>query len=292
MNKKYKKLALALGLMSFGVSNAALNIHSNAVELAKTKSNEGNYSFVQEGLSPESTSVVKGFGKDMPLNFSMKMIVPNDWKVEIAEGAEDLPVSWQGKVTWPYVLENMAKENDLDISINWDKRAIEVVSREIKQQQIAEEIKAKRIDTVAHLEHLKNKLGNKNATGTVSLEKIFNDSNVKPLDNKMDTFIAQIVDKKINAYTKLKFILKPERMLTENIKEWAYYVDWDLKWDAKTDYRITREVVLEGTFLEVVDEVLKLYKNAEKPLKANFYIKNTTLEIVTLDYENKNGDVK
>lgn len=292
MKIKYKKLVLALGLVSFGISNAALNIHSNAVELAKTNENKENFSFVQKGLSPETTSVVKGFGKEMPLSFSLKMIVPSDWRVNLEAEAEELPVNWQGKVTWPYVLENMAKENDLDITINWERRIVDVVSREVKRQKIAAELEEKALAAQKHIDLLKNRYNNasKKINAELSLEDIYNNSNVKPLDNSLDTFISHIVDKKINSYTDLKFYLKPGRMLTENLKEWSHYVDWDLTWNAKSDYRITREVVIEGTFMEAIDQVLRLYQNAEKPLKANFYVKNSTLEIEEFDFENKNGE--
>lgn len=118
-------------------AHAGLNIYSNAVEESEDARNIGNYEFNQKGLSSEQAQIVSGFGKDMPLSLSLQIIIPNDWKVDLNEAAKNMPVNWNGKATWPYVLENLAKNSNLLVTIDWSKRVVNVFSKESEENMIA-----------------------------------------------------------------------------------------------------------------------------------------------------------
>jgi len=145
MDKQKLSLIAAgvLTVLSLNV-NAELNIYSNEVEKSQDAKNAGNFEFNQKGLSAEETQVVSGFGKDMPLSLSLQIIIPNDWKVDLNKAAQNMPVNWMGKSSWPYVLENLAQDHSLLVTVDWEKRIVNVFSKEAEEILIAqkqEEIK-------------------------------------------------------------------------------------------------------------------------------------------------------
>lgn len=138
MDRKKISLVVAMVLSAYTLpASAALNIYSNSVEQAEIVKNQGNYDFSQTGLSSEEANVVKGFGKDMPLGLSLQIIIPTDWKINLNEAATPMLVNWMGKNTWPYVLEELAKDNKLSIDINWNTRVVNVFSKEAEEKMIA-----------------------------------------------------------------------------------------------------------------------------------------------------------
>lgn len=51
---------------------------------------------------------------------------------------KELLVDWEGKTSWPYVLENLAKNNNLNINVDWTSKVVDVYSTEAsKSQQLA-----------------------------------------------------------------------------------------------------------------------------------------------------------
>ena len=140
--EKQKLNLIAAGVLTVLSLNAsaALTIYSNEVEKAEDATNLGNYEFNQKGLSSEEATVVSGFGKSMPLNLSLQIIIPTDWKVDLNQAAMNMPVDWMGKSTWPYVLENLAQDNNLLVTIDWERRTVNVFSKEAEEILIAEKL--------------------------------------------------------------------------------------------------------------------------------------------------------
>ncbi len=155
---------------------AALNIYSNSVEAAEDAKNAGNYEFKQRGLSSEETEVISAFGKDMPLSLSLQIIVPEDWKVDLNKAAINTPVNWVGKSTWPYILEQLAKDYNLLVSVDWEKRVVNVFSKDAEQVMIAKKEKemqvteAEKIALVKQTEEISKKA--EKVREDLALEKI------------------------------------------------------------------------------------------------------------------------
>lgn len=287
MNKKVKKIAFIISLVISSQSFAGLEIYSTSMEQAR---NNGNYSFTQNGVSGEKADVVKGFGKDMPLGLSLQVIVPKTWQVNLNAGAEDMLVNWEGKSTWPYVLENLAKQNNLQINIDWTSKIVDVYSKDAAQRkqvaQMEDNITMQRDEIVnkhsKYANHMDKDVVNKykkNDDGDVSIEDIYDRANVKPLDGKIRSFVSNVYNNNVGADTNARFILKKQVMLSDNIKMWGEYTGWDIKWNSDVDYMITNDVVFEGNLRQGIEKALKLYSESEKPLKANFYDGNKVVDI-------------
>ncbi|WP_415912599.1 toxin co-regulated pilus biosynthesis Q family protein [Neptuniibacter sp. QD37_11] len=67
------------------------------------------------------------FGKDVPIFIAIESVIPDakKWTVHY-DGVQDLAVSWKGGETWQSVLDVIADQNDLEITVNETERAIGV----------------------------------------------------------------------------------------------------------------------------------------------------------------------
>lgn len=285
MKKNLSKLAFIISLAASGQSFAALEIYSSSLDRANQNA---SYSFTQTGVSGEDAAVVRGFGKDMPLGLSLQIIVPKTWQVNLNDGAEDLLVDWEGKSSWPYVLENLAKQNKLKINIDWTSKVVDVYSLDAsKKHELAtyeEDMDQARASIVKkhskYRDHMQEEVAGKyGKDGDASIEEIYNRANVKPVDGKIRTFVNNVYNGKVTAESNAKFILKKDSMLSENVKMWGDYTNWDVKWSSNTDYKIQNEVVFEGNLKQSVEKALKLYSDSEKPLKAEFFDGNRVIDV-------------
>lgn len=286
MKKNLSKLAIIISLAASSHSFAALEIYSSSLDRANQSS---SYSFTQTGVSGEDAAIVRGFGKDMPLGLSLQIIVPKTWQVNLNDGAEDLLVDWEGKSSWPYVLENLAKKNNLKINIDWTSKIVDVYSGEAsKKHELAtyEESMDNARDSLVkkhskYKDHMQEDVLSKYKKDgeDVSIEEIYNRANVKPVDGKIRTFVNNVYNGKVTAESNAKFILRAGGMLSENLKMWGDYTNWDVKWNSSIDFKIPNEVVFEGTLKQSVEKALKLYSDSDKPLKAEFYDGNKVIEI-------------
>lgn len=285
MKKNLSKLAFIISLAASGQSFAALEIYSSSLDRANQNA---SYSFTQTGVSGEDAAIVRGFGKDMPLGLSLQIIVPKTWQVNLNDGAEDLLVDWEGKSSWPYVLENLAKQNKLKINIDWTSKVVDVYSLDAsKKHELAtyeEDMDQARASIVRkhskYRDHMQEEVAGKyGKDGDVSIEEIYNRANVKPVDGKIRTFVNNVYNGKVTAESNAKFILKKDSMLSENVKMWGDYTNWDVKWSSNTDYKIQNEVVFEGNLKQSVEKALKLYSDSEKPLKAEFFDGNRVIDV-------------
>lgn len=326
-----KKIALVvagvLGVFST-TSQAALNIYSNDVEEAQDATKEGNYEFTQTGLSNEESLIVKGFGKSMPLNLSLQIIVPEDWKVNLNKAATNMLVDWKGKTTWPYVLEQLSKDNDLQVAIDWKTRVVSVFSKESEEKMIAaknveiKESEAKKVALIKEsekaakralevrkevvketkrLEKEQTKLADakeyarleqnvikdfegKNPGSSSTISDIYLTSNVKTIEQTEESFVRQFSNNKLKEFEEAIYILQEDRMLSDNIVDWATANGWRVVWDADADFRITNTFERKGTMLNVIDEVISLYKKSKNPMMIKFYTGNKVIQVRDFHY--------
>jgi hypothetical protein len=334
MNRKKIAIVVAgmLGMLS-ATSQAAINIYSNEVERAEDIKNQGNYDFTQHGFSGEEAAVVKGFGKDMPLDLSLQIIIPKGWDVNLNEAAKKMKVDWKGKTTWPYVMESLAKDSNLQVAIDWERRVVDVFSKDAEEQVAAAKIQVAKAEEAKKLEIKKNaeeaakkaeevrkkiaadkakerkeaarvkaaqsyaklekkivneynedNIGNKPKS---SVHEIYKKANVLPLAKTEKAFVEMTANKSLKEFHEAYYILQEERMLSDNIKDWAKANGWRVVWNADADFRITHTVEIKGTMLNVVDQVISLYKKSKKPLMVDFYTVNKVIHVKDFNYDNK-----
>jgi hypothetical protein len=281
--KKRSQLAFIISAIIATNASAGLEIYSSSVDAGNKTA---DYSFNQSGVSGENADKVQGHGKDMPLGLALQIIIPKSWHVNLNAGSEELLVDWEGKTSWPYVLENLAKNNNLNIKLDWTSKVVDIYSSQAsKSKQLAmyeEDLDKERIGVLRknskYKDHMEKEVEDKLGESS-SIEEIYSRSNVKPVDGKIRTFVSNVYNNTITEETQAKFILKSGVMLSENLKMWGEYTGWDVKWNSNVDYKITNEVVFEGNLKRSIENSLKLYSEGEKPLKASFYDGNKVVDI-------------
>ncbi len=287
INSKPLKTLIAISVLAMiGHANADIAIFSDATEAQKQTTSNG-YSFNQTGLSGEKANQIKGLGEDMPLGLSLQVIVPKHWNINLNAGAQDQLVSWQGSKTWPYVLEDLARRNGLNVKIDWSAKVVDVFSP--KASQLKQTVDAKK--AVAGLQ---GKMDSKNVLDkdgkitkgkNIGVEEIYANANVKPLDGRIRTFVSNVYNGGMSADDGARFILKSNLMLSDNIALWGEYTGWDIKWNASADYNITNDISLKGTLRDSIAQALKLYSKSDHPLSAVFYDGNKVVEISDFNYK-------
>lgn len=330
MDKNKIALMVAGAVSAFSVTTYAdMNIYTNEVELAQDSANQGNYEFTQTGLSGEEASVIPGFGDDMPLSLSLQIIIPSDWKVNLNQAAANMPVDWKGKTTWPYVLEQLSRDNNLQVAVDWKNRVVDVFSKEAEEIMIAQkekEIKESEAKKVAlreeatkaakqaeiirkeviveekRLQVEQTKLADakeyarlekfiidefeaKNPGVVANIHNIYKTSNVQHVDRTEESFVRMMGNDTLREFNEAVYIVQEERMLSENMVEWAEANGWRVVWEAENDFRITNQFEKKGPLLEVVDEVISLYKKSKRPIMVKFFTKNKVIYVEDFTYE-------
>jgi hypothetical protein len=133
---KIKKISLSVLIaLSVGSANASVTIikeHDVVNEKVEAR-------FSQVGLSGEKAEIIHGYGEDMPLNIAMDIIIPRGWYITKNEGADQMLLNWSGDVSWPYVLKNVSEKNNISVTINWEKKSVDLFSHQAHENELLKE---------------------------------------------------------------------------------------------------------------------------------------------------------
>jgi hypothetical protein len=333
--------------------------------------------FSQVGVSGEKARIIKGFGKNMPFNISMDVIVPTDWSITHNEGAELELLKWDGGVSWPYVLKNLSEENDISVSINWEKKHVDLFSHTANKKEIE---KVKEVDELVDLfnneqESIKNKLllanekeirekleienklntsrlqakldaekenknyitklendkkvlseekevfetelstlkgivdsqSEKNIALVVNDEIIIDKENelkidtvelkteeykseydkreILPIESSFDFFTSGGYEQEFDYYTPATFIAKKGKTINEVLSSWADSIGWDITYNTRVHYTVDFDMVFEGIYKESSTSLIKLYKDAPRPLDIEFYTDQKLIVVKDLEFK-------
>lgn len=130
-NRRAALMLLALSLSS-GTHAGELLWKQRPTNLSETASAaSGNGAIATPGNAANATMRVNGFGASMPLADAITAVVPQEYKVEWAQGAHrgsDQVVSWEGKGRfWTEVLSDIVAAVRLEFSIVDSRVVISVV---------------------------------------------------------------------------------------------------------------------------------------------------------------------
>lgn len=121
-------------------SSVEKNSDSGAFKTGSQVSGESNIhgGFVMRE-NTDRLSTVMAYGQNVPLFIAVERVVPNsaDWKINVDSGLENSVVNWEGGETWEGVLENIAKQNGLYLTINSEEKAIGITKVEGLSQHLA-----------------------------------------------------------------------------------------------------------------------------------------------------------
>lgn len=128
---KFTKTALVLGIALGGSTLSAyadFNIYADPNVVSKKIKKQDKSSFKQIGGSLEKAKVVNsGSG---PLSIAIDHLIPEGWEIRMQPGVglENSIVKWKGNVTWPYALESISTNHEMDMVVNWERQYVTIDS--------------------------------------------------------------------------------------------------------------------------------------------------------------------
>jgi hypothetical protein len=178
-----------------------------------------------------SNGIVQGFGKNIPLAFALRQVVPHEYNFTFAPGVEEgKPVSWSGGSDWQTVMGRMLSDNGLEARIQGETIAIGA-----KPVAMPKEGSAVAPADTARLSDRPT------GPGKVDLQAIRNWSMPKG--------------------TSLK----------SGLSDWAKNAQVDLVWKNQKDFPVSEKIDVEASFAQAVEQALKpLAKTAGGP-RATLY---------------------
>lgn len=322
----FKKVLLVTAISALTtVSNAALTIYSNdGVGIEGDSSLAGgNYQFYQKGLSSDVDFSPKGFGRGMPLSMASEIILPDGWEATFKDNSGKLPVDWNGDKKWTKVLEDLSKENNLIVSLDWDRKAVNFVSKDMENErikrlesemQLAKNMQSEKENTKSKNEEEKDlvaknkfkdeldKLKAQEAKMLKEMEekekmlseykKMFEKATVLPGDGTFEAYLEMVKnDKKISSSDEAIFIVDSSLTLKENLNYWAEQMEnWKFVDNTMSSKQFTfpTDIKIKGKFVNVTSELISKYEDSNMPLDVEYYVADKNMYVLELKRFNYN----
>lgn len=191
---------------------------------------------------PEIDLVKKQLTGNGKLIAAARLLAPKGWQIN-DKSSSGLIVSWNVFDAWPVALEQAAKNAGSCAFINYSSRSITLVND-------AAGVSAAQITPIAGVS---GHAGVVPLVATPAPAAIINNS----------------------------WVLLSGKTLRENLADWGKKAGWKVVWKIKdTDFRITQDGALTGTFVEALTKLAEAYEPGNTPISINIYEDNRVFEIV------------
>lgn len=230
---------------------------------------------------------VKGFGKDLSLIDSLKIVVPNGWSAKkVGNVNMSQKVSFSGNITWLDALSEFARQSGVNINVDWNSKTVAVQdSVTVTTVEVKEKVSSKG-ETVEVLTEEKK-------SGSTEVLDI----KVKELPKAVDTKVSIKESSGASLTTLNTPVVSPVKTwklhsgksLKENLQQWGDQSSpkWVVRWTG-VDYMIKADATFTGQFDDVyegpVSTVIGLFEKSDVPLKATFMEDNKVLLVENAAY--------
>lgn len=96
--------------------------------------------FSQNGVSGDQVVVIKGGGDVTSLSLAAKLIIPPEWKINFTGDYQKKSVYWNGGVSWPHIIKNIADVEGIFVSLDWVKKIANIHVPESESIQTASNV--------------------------------------------------------------------------------------------------------------------------------------------------------
>ncbi len=191
---------------------------------------------------PEVDLVKKQLSGNGKLIAAARLLAPKGWQIN-DKSSSRLIVSWNVFDAWPVALEQAAKNAGSCAFINYSTKSITLVNDTAGSS-------AAQITPIA---------GVSGHPGAASVA-------ATPVPT---------------AIVSNSWVLLSGKTLRENLVDWGKKAGWKVVWKIKdTDFRITHDGALTGTFVEALTKLAEAYESGNTPISINIYEDNRVFEIV------------
>jgi len=237
---------------------------------------------VEVGEPDINVPFVKTSGVEKNLSEALKAIVPPDWHAQKKSGVDRyLKLSWNKGMDWVRVLNDIAIEYRLAISIDWDNNTVtileqfhDVITPPTYEPTLAsgsDNIGPGKVFTVSEEKWAELK---KQQTKDKNLPSV-PVSTMKKYESPMNAIAAPSTAPATTqpiAYEPPLLLVKGE-MMHKSFEQWVTKSGWNLVWDAKVDYVIP----VNATFSGSVEEIAIAFENSARAGGLSLHIEGKRL---------------
>lgn len=299
--------ALAISAVAFGVASAAqaefkdldsvpTQSASTTVSIketikggsAVTPATKSGGQLTQVGAPTNVADIrVKGFGKELSLIDSLKIVVPNGWSAKKVGNVDmSQKVSFSGNVTWLDALSGFANQSGANIVVDWNTKTVSVQdSVTVTTVEVKEKItpKVEKVEVIAE-----EKKGAVTETLDIKVKEMPKavETKITVKDSAMTTPATMAIPSVAPVKT---WKLQAGKSLKENLELWGDQASpkWTVRWTG-VNYMIKADATFAGQFDDVyegpVSNVIGLFEKSDVPLKATFLEDNRVLLIENASY--------
>ena len=268
--------------------NSDVNINIQALENSQyvdtsiKQKNElyGNEYLAQIGQQDRFIHKSEGYAKGLPINVVLQQIVPKGWDGKAVQGFnKNKKISWVGGKSWVDTLEDVARDNNLSILVNWNDRTVTVKDLKSNASNSKEvfnsDLYKNKLD-VSRVNVTESESGDMYLTSGVPTSKPQwgGNLNSKPIANPNKTWT-----------------LEAGKTLRENLSNMAKKSGWQIteeSWEG-SDYMVDVSVTLRGEFDDAengpIAQIAEAYSKAQQPLVFNLMEGNKTLYVKNYEYQ-------
>jgi hypothetical protein len=118
-----------------------------------------------------------------------------------------------------------------------------------------------------------------------SFKSEYNLLTVLPLDASFDFYIQGGYEQTFDYLTPATFIATKNKTIYEVITEWSETIGWELTWNTNVHYHVDFDMRFEGIFRESATSLIKLYKDAPRPLDIEYYPEQKLIVVKDLEFK-------
>ncbi len=212
----------------------------------------------------KGTLPLQGFGKDLPLVFALRQIVPVDYAYGFA--SNDLAgtrINWQGGKPWPSVLSDSLSAAGLRADIRGKAVLISKMAgytpltpapKTVPQNNLPAPVSSAPAET--------------SKTQPLPLVKEKTDT---PIAQTASVVAEKPVPQVINTASKFVWTARPGTTLKEVLSDWSKTAKVELDWVTPYDYPIGNAFTFKGTFEQAVDSLLGTYSQESPRPRGRLY---------------------
>jgi hypothetical protein len=251
---------------------------------------------------------VDGFGRDIPISFAVKQIVPSDYDVSFGGDVDTrLLVSWEGGGDWQTVLGNVLSAKGLTYNVSGKTIRVTRTAGGVAGAS-AFDASGPRTPGMVLVPYAKPGPQQKVevATAPVSQPAPVSQTlqtpaspqvteNGRPVEGKVPSKTAQTGKNDKSKQQAINLADKPDVTISSSVSwkvpaggtlrdiltDWCEAGGWTLVWNSDYEYPIQAGASFDGDFITATSALVKSLAEAKPPVKASFYRGNKVLLIST-----------
>lgn len=235
---------------------------------------------VEIGEPDMDVSIVKQSGANKPLPEALRAILPRDWHAKKNRSVDrSMRISWTKGADWLTVLNDVAIDNRLSISVDWPNQTVTVLNQAPAWQKAPGEGTSNSVFTMS--EGKWNEMKSKTATAKDS---------PLPMPGKPTTLPEKQSEpvKPVEKPTPPPVKISPPLRLVKGqwlkqcVENWTKEIGWNLAWSTTQDIQLEADSTFSGTPEEIAVKFEDSLHHGGFKLHVEGHRLNNTIEVIDI----------